>query len=146
MKYLKTFNESIQNKQNELIIVRGPSGSGKTTYVKKHFPNYKNYEADMYFYKNGQYNFNPEKLPEAHKWCLDQTKKELEKGNNVVVSNTFIEKWELEPYLELAKKLNVPYKIYRMTGKFKNLHGVPDEVVDGMRKRIEDIDGEIIVK
>jgi len=60
----------------KLILVRGVSGSGKTTYAKKLInddPSLSHYEADMFFYTNGSYNFNPFKLKDAHAWCKINT-------------------------------------------------------------------------
>ena len=137
-----------QDKPNqELVLVRGASGSGKSTFVGKEYPNHVHLETDMYWYDDkGDYNFDPTKLKTAHEWCQRETLNALKDGKNVVVSNTFIKKWEIEPYINMAKELGIPYKIYRMTAQYDNVHGVPLKVVKRMRDTIEPIDGETIVK
>jgi adenylate kinase family enzyme len=60
----------------QLILIRGISGSGKTTHAKellKENHTLSHYEADMYFYKNGKYKFDPNKLNLAHHLCKTQT-------------------------------------------------------------------------
>jgi len=132
----------------KLILVRGVSGSGKTTYAKKLInddPSLSHYEADMFFYKNGNYKFNPNKLNLAHHWCKTQTENNLQNGKSVIVSNTFTQKWEIEPYIELGKKYNANIIIKKATRNYQNVHGVPDEIVERMRSRWEDVEGEDVI-
>lgn len=133
-------------KENELILVRGASGSGKSTFSKKEFPDYNHYEADMYFYKNGIYTFDPSRLSLAHKWCQASTRVALEDGKNAIVSNTFIMLWEIQPYIDMANELNIPVTIYRSNNEYQNTHGCPDNIVARMKSRIEDIPNEILIK
>ena len=51
----------------ELIIIRGIPGSGKTTMAKS-YQGYSHYEADMFFMKDGVYNFDRAKIKNAHNW------------------------------------------------------------------------------
>ena len=127
----------------ELILVRGIPGSGKTTYVKNNLKGHRHYEADMFFNKDGKYDFDKNKLGKAHNWCFNQTKKDLENGKKVVVSNTFTTAKEVNKYLKLAKDLNKKVKVIRTTGNYKNIHDVPKESIDRMKKRFVDIDNEI---
>ena len=129
----------------QLILVRGISGSGKTTYaeqMKKEYPSMSHYEADMYFYKNGEYQFDPAKLKQAHNWCKSQTEIDLMFGKSVIVSNTFTQKWEIEPYIQLGKKYGADITIKKATGNYQNVHGVPAEALEKMRQRWEDIENE----
>jgi len=132
-------------KENELVIVRGASGSGKSTFVNRKYPSYNHFEADMYFQKNGNYEFDRSKLHEAHGWCQNEVKKSLDCGNNTIVSNTFVKLWEMQYYLDLGKIYNIPVTVYRLTTKFKNIHNVPDEIVNKMVNGFEDYNGEIII-
>lgn len=143
---MKNIREYIENNKADLVLVRGLPGSGKSTYVKKNLKGYKHFEADQFFEKNGEYKFDVNKLKYAHELCFSNTKKELEKGNKVVVSNTFVRRWELDKYLQLARELDKTVKVIRMTSQFKNEHGVPDDKVKIMRKNFEDYEGEIKVK
>jgi hypothetical protein len=128
-----------------LILIRGISGSGKTTHAKeliKENPTLSHYEADMYFYKNGNYKFNPNKLNLAHHWCKTKAENDLQNGKSVIVSNTFTQKWGMEPYIQLARKYDADIVIKKATGNYQNVHGVPDEALERMRSRWEDLDGE----
>ncbi len=51
-----------------LYIVRGLPGSGKSTFAK--FVGDSFVEADMFFMKNGKYEFDMSKIRDAHSWCL----------------------------------------------------------------------------
>jgi len=56
----------IMEKSISLVIIRGCSGSGKSTLAKLLGSNFKHFEADMYFMKNGVYQFDGTKLGAAH--------------------------------------------------------------------------------
>ena len=125
----------------KLILIRGLPGSGKSTLAKKYVElGYDHFEADMYFLdKEGNYKFNPKYISAAHKWCKDSCQDFLIAGRNVVISNTFTQKWEMKPYIDLAVELNVEIEILEAKGNFQNVHGVPDEVIKKMKARWEEI-------
>ena len=117
-----------------LYLVRGVPGSGKSTFAKSlgiddHF------EADMWFGDNG--GFDHTKLKDAHEWCQSMTQSALCCGRDVVVSNTFIKRWELQPYIDCA--LRYGYVVFEVTcfGNHKSIHNVPDEVVQRMKVNFE---------
>jgi predicted kinase len=126
----------------DLVLVRGIPGSGKSTYVKNNLKGYNSYEADMFHMKNGKYAFDRKNLPAAHKWCFDKTKKDLEDGKKVVVSNTFINKKEVDRYLDMAKELGKTYEVLRTSKEYGSIHNVPKEVIDKMKKSIVNVKGE----
>lgn len=132
---------------NTLYIIRGISGSGKTTFAQKllkEYPSLSHYEADMYFYKNGVYNFDPKYLRAAHQWCFNSTEKDIKAGKSVIVSNTFTQLWEMEKYIYLARYLDINLIVYKTIGNYQNIHNVPQESVDKMKARWQDLKGEKI--
>ena len=127
-----------------LVICRGIPGSGKSTFAKTlggiHI------EADQYFVDgDGNYNFDGSKIKLAHEYCKGQTEAWMKTDgtqvnvDRIVVSNTFTQKWEFHPYLELAEKYG--YKTFCVIIENRhggiNQHGVPDEVLTKMRDRFE---------
>jgi hypothetical protein len=127
----------------ELFLLRGLPGSGKSTLAAQLGGSL--VEADRYFMQYGDYKFDASKLKEAHSWCREQVGKWMEVDNagydvdRIVVSNTFTQEWEMRPYYELAEKYG--YRVYSIVVENrhggKNVHNVPDEAIDRMRKRFE---------
>jgi energy-coupling factor transporter ATP-binding protein EcfA2 len=122
----------------ELILLRGLPGSGKSTLAKslggKHF------EADMYFVRDGEYQFDGTKLKEAHEWCRSSIGGlMINEEPKLVVSNTFTQEWEMKPYFDLAK--NYGYRVYSLIVENRhggiNEHGVPEDKLEQMKNRFE---------
>lgn len=122
--------------KHELVLIRGLPGSGKSTLAKS-LSGYVHFEADMYFMDDDEYKFDPALIAEAHRWCQRATRLAL-KTTSVVVSNTFTQKWEMQPYFDMAAELGVPVRVIEATGNFKNIHGVPDAAIERMRARWEE--------
>jgi predicted kinase len=127
-----------------LYLVRGLPGSGKSTFAKTlggiHI------EADQYFVDvEGNYNFDGSKIKLAHEYCRTQTEAWMKTDtdqvnvNKIVVSNTFTQEWEMEPYFELAKKYG--YKVFSIIVENRhggtNVHGVPEEKIEQMKNRFK---------
>jgi predicted kinase len=127
-----------------LYLLRGLPGSGKSTMSTQlggsHF------ETDKYFVgENGEYNFDPSKLKEAHQWCQDLVANAMilnhTTGENktIVVSNTFTQEWEMKPYMDMAKDWG--YMVFTIIVENRhggvNQHGVPDEKLQQMNDRFE---------
>lgn len=122
-------------------IIRGVSGSGKTTLARKMFDAgmiYAYVEADFYMTDDsGNYKFDSSRLSECHSKCFDAFKRCLNDRNDIAVCNTFTRHWEMKPYIEFCEAYKIPYTVIVCQGNFQNVHGVPDHVVENMRKRFE---------
>lgn len=116
----------------ELRIIRGLPGSGKSTLAAS-MEGFLHFEANMYFSRRGEYKFDHEKLSQAHNWCLQETKKALLAGRNVVVANTFVKVCEMMPYRLLAIETMAFFTVYHATGEFKNTHEVPGSTIARMK-------------
>lgn len=120
-----------------LYIVRGLPGSGKSTIAKKLVHESKHFEADMFFIKDGVYNFNSTLIKDAHEWCFNSVERAMRTRTDICVSNTFTQRWEFQPYIDLAIEHNYDYQVIECHGNWKNVHDVPQEVVDKMKERWE---------
>ena len=119
-----------------LTLIRGLPGSGKSTLAKTleavHL------EADMYFVDNkGNYCFNPILLKKAHQWCQEKCEQNLKKGNNVVVSNTFIKQWEMDAYRAIALHYKALLDIRVCSGAYDSIHDVPIATIMKMKREWE---------
>jgi predicted kinase len=126
-----------------LYIVRGIPGSGKSTFAKSiggiHI------EADQFFMENGKYNFDITKIKLAHKYCQNQTEAWMKtdgvqvNNDKIVVSNTFTQEWEMEPYFKLAEKYG--YRTFSLIVENRhggvNEHDVPEDKLEIMKNRFE---------
>ena len=122
----------------ELFLLRGLPGSGKSTLAKslggKHF------QADMYFVRDGEYQFDVTKLKDAHEWCRSSVGGlMINEEPKLVVSNTFTQEWEMESYYKLAEQYG--YQVYSLIVENRhggvNEHGVPEEKLEQMKNRFE---------
>ena len=133
-----------------LILIRGLSGSGKTTLAKlisdtDYGIGADIFAADDHFMVDGQYQFDPAKLPEAHAECRGNVDASLSRDRWVVVHNTFSCRWELEPYLRLAGAHAVKVHVIDLfDGGCSDVdlvdrteHGVPLSTIQAMRARWE---------
>lgn len=124
-----------------LYIIRGLPGSGKSTLAKRLYifclVDY-HYEADMYFIDaEGNYKFDPSKLKDAHAWCQEAVRGQIEGGYSVAVSNTFTQMWEMKPYLDMAEKLGYTVTVITCEGDYGSIHNVPEEAIQRMKDRWE---------
>ncbi len=140
-----------------LVLVRGLSGSGKTTLCEKVVntsirvhpwgdgPAWTRISADDHFMVDGEYCFDPSKLPAAHKECQDLCRGLLSTQTLVLVDNTFSSRWEMEPYLQMANEAGVEVVVVDLyNGGLtcqelfeRNSHGVPLATIVAMKERWE---------
>jgi predicted kinase len=122
-----------------LYLICGPSGSGKTTFankLKKEKGIINHFEADQWMvdlYSN--YFFNPKRLSYCHTECQKSTEESMQRGEDVIVSNTTLTKKEAKLYIDLSRKYGYNVEIHHMTGEFRNEHGVPYWKIEEMRNK-----------
>ncbi|MFO0201955.1 MAG: AAA family ATPase [Alphaproteobacteria bacterium] len=139
-----------------LYIVRGVPGSGKSTYAKSLMAgkmSASHWETDMWFMEEVEceddcveevYKFDPTKLADYHRECQRAVCCDMQDGvETIVVSNTFIRKWEADMYYMLAKLWGYRVVVHRMNNSYDNVHGVPQDKVDIMRCYMEHYPDEI---
>jgi len=127
----------------KLILLRGLPGSGKSTFadlIGARGAGYANFEADMYFMKDGKYKFDPSQIKMAHNWCMIQTEKAMADDTSIIiVSNTFTQEWEMDFYYEKAKYYD--YDVFSVILENRhdgvNEHGVPEDKLVQMKNRFE---------
>ena len=90
--------------------------------------------------ENGNYNWKPEKVKEAHAWCQNQVRDwMLESEERIIVSNTFTQEWEMKVYFDWAEELG--YKVFSLIVENRhggvNEHNVPEEILVKMKDRFE---------
>lgn len=125
----------------KLLLIIGIPGSGKSTMANKiksenpEFFDANIWEADMFFMKDGEYKWNPDMLWFAHKWCQAKVELDMKQNKNVIVSNTNLTSLERKPYIKLAKKYGYEIEVIECNGGFKNIHDVPDETIERMKKK-----------
>jgi len=128
-----------------LLIMRGLPGSGKS-YLASSYGG-KVVSADQYFERNGKYNFQPSELAAAHAYSIDTASRSMEESMPlVIIDNTNIFLWEIQPYAVMAEKFgyaiaygfptsdwaNDPVECYK-----RNSHGVPLEAIQRMWENYE---------
>jgi len=132
----------------KLFLVRGLPSAGKTTLAKE--LSWGVYSTDDYFTcpSTGKYEIDLTQLDKAHEWCqrrVDERMARINGNPTIAVANTFSERWELEPYLQMCKKHGwraVVIDLYDggLTDEElfeRGLHDVPLHTIQNMRKRWE---------
>lgn len=127
----------------QVKIMRGISGAGKSTYAKK-LRNEAHargetpmiVSADEFFVGyDGCYKFDPTKLGEAHKWCMQHFLRLLQdKVGPIIVDNTNIYVEDIAPYVAVGEAMGYDVEIVQvnvdpMLAAKRNVHGVPQQKV-----------------
>ena len=132
--------------QGELILLRGLPGSGKTTLASIILQNPSGYEpeilsADDFFVNgDGEYEFDPSKLKEAHNYCQFRCSERMrQQKSRIVVANTFTQEWEMEEYFKMAERYN--YRVHTIIVENRhggtNVHNVPEDKLQQMKERFQ---------
>jgi predicted kinase len=125
-----------------LYLIRGIPGSGKSTFAKELVADFLVCEADKFFIKDNEYQFNPSKLGEAHSWCQKIVETYMKDGElypKIAVSNTFTTERELQPYFDLAEKYDYVVFSVIVENRHDNesVHNVSDETINKMINRFQ---------
>lgn len=135
----------MEHQNKKLYLIRGVSGAGKSTFARQFGDSH--HEADSYFMKDGEYKFDPTKLKQAHESCRSEVELAMIHNHvtygldrsDIVVSNTFTQEWEMEPYYKLAETYG--YTVFSVIVENRhggvNQHGVTEDKLEAMRNRFE---------
>lgn len=126
-----------------LYLIRGLPGVGKSTLACRLSQCV--LSADQFFIVDGIYQYDASKIKDAHEWCQSRTKERLASGwDPVVVANTFVQRWQLDPYYELGlqyHKTTIELTVQnQMTDEElakRCIHGVSVETIARMRAQWE---------
>ena len=135
----------------QVKIMRGCSGSGKSTHTRNLVREAKANDiswvvvsADAHFLdEEGNYNFDPSKLGEAHGSCFVQCIDALRNNIGlVIVDNTNTTAVEIAPYMAAAAAYGYDAEILLVEADVdvaieRNVHGVPAEAVKRQAKNIQ---------
>jgi predicted kinase len=138
--------DNVNEAQGELILLRGLPGSGKTTLAKiilqlRSTDEPEVLSADDFFEdKEGDYNFDPTKLKEAHNYCQFRCSERMRQQKaKIVVANTFTQEWEMDEYIKMAERYN--YRVHTVIVENRhgneNIHGVPEDKLQQMKNRFQ---------
>ena len=138
--------DNVNEAQGELILLRGLPGSGKSTLAKTILQLRSTDEpevlsADDFFEdKEGDYNFDPTKLKEAHNYCQFRCSERMRQQKaRIVVANTFTQEWEMDEYFKMAERYN--YRVHTVIVENRhgneNVHGVPEDKLQQMKDRFQ---------
>ena len=138
--------DNVNETQGELILLRGLPGSGKSTLAKiilqlRSTDEPEVLSADDFFEdKEGDYNFDPTKLKEAHNYCQFRCSERMRQQRaRIVVANTFTQEWEMDEYFKMAERYN--YRVHTVIVENRhgneNVHGVPEDKLQQMKNRFQ---------
>lgn len=134
-----------------VVLLRGLPGTGKSTFAENLSGFVVTSSDDYYMTRDGRYLFNPLEYPQAHAYCLRKTRDNVRAGRNVIVANTFSQRWEMQPYFDMVKELREELHVNIMLTVLDlfdagltdeqlahwNTHRVPEERIAQMRTRWE---------
>jgi len=118
--------------EKNLIILRGMPSSGKSTVAKLFTINSNICTADDYHYVNDIYQYKPENASMAHFLCQMKCKYLMKNDiDKIVIANTNVSDYEIEPYVNLANEFNYKIHILIVENRHQssNDHNVPLDII-----------------
>lgn len=118
-------------------ILRGLPGSGKSTWAEKQSGAIIVSTDRFMVDDSGNYEFKREKLPEVHLRCyrvLDIYLRIYTDKQLILVDNTNLSIAEIAPYYALGEEYEHNVTILEFSGGYQNVHGVPPETLEVMKK------------
>lgn len=129
----------------QLYIFRGLPGSGKSTHA--HRVASLVVEPDMFRYNASmQYKFNADKNSEVFDKATDLLVYAMRhlRMPAIALTATFTKVERLRRFIKLGKKYGYSVIVVECYGDYGNIHNVPEDVIDRMRKEFEPITDEIL--
>ena len=127
-----------------LYRVRGLPGRGKSTFARSlgifHIEN------DMYVMHDGEYDWRPQTVDAAEKFCHTTAELAMQGGMDLVVSCTFTLVKQMQWYIDTAKNYRYSIHVIKASGNYRSAHNVPEATLAAMRERWEDFEGEIVLE
>lgn len=131
-------------RKGELFLVRGVPGSGKTTLastIESLSDEVFKVAADDFFVgEDGNYDFEKSKLGEAHDFCREKTEEAMNENYGLIlVHNTFVQRWEMLDYFNLALTNN--YRVHTLVTENRHesnsIHDISSSKLEEKRKNFE---------
>lgn len=125
----------------KVVIMIGATGSGKSHYIRHELPRgARVFSADDFFTDvRGAYNFDKEKLPEAHQDCMYRFISAIHntalEDQVFVIDNTNVSIAQVAPYIAVARAHRAEVELVWMREDRlevchgRNVHGAPIEVI-----------------
>ncbi|XP_070552923.1 microtubule-associated protein futsch-like isoform X2 [Ptychodera flava] len=132
---------------NVLCLLRGLPGSGKSTLARHLVGNGIILSTDEFFITDGKYEYEFDKLGEAHEWNKIRAKQAMEEWKTpIIIDNTNCQFWEMKPYVALAinydytviiREPKTPWKYKVKELAQRNSHGVTAGKIKQMLERYD---------
>lgn len=143
MKPFNEFNlmtESAAYVKKSLVILRGVPGSGKSTFAELLSGGDTDIIccADDFFMQDGEYKWDRTKIGEAHDACKEKCASLIEKAAPlIIIANTNVRAQDFAEYMEMGEKAG--YNVFSIVVENRhgghNVHNVPDETIETMKRK-----------
>ena len=128
----------------DCVVLRGLPGSGKSTLAQRLAAEhgYLCLEADQHFIVNGVYRFDPARVADAHAVVARDALDAMQANRRVVIANTHVRLWEMAAIVGAARLVGKSLCFVECTGRWGNVHNVPEDAIARMKTRWESLPAE----